>query len=126
MREVKVLELQLLRLGEVADPALGHSVEAGPEAKEFQATGELRNEGSACPRKGFSHQGSSKGHRGPGERRAAGEAGWVGVGWQKRHGGDRVWPPPRLSGPPFLCYSAKDFVLSLTGFSSFAQSQICP
>lgn len=76
MREVKVLELQLLRLWEVADPALGHSVEAGPEAKEFQATGELRNEGSACPRKGFSHQGSSKGHRGPGERRAAGEAEW--------------------------------------------------
>ena len=107
MRDVKALGLQLLRLWEVADPALGHSVEAGSKAKEFQATGELRGEGGACPRKGFPHQGSSKGHRGPGERRAAGEVGCVEVGWQNRHGGHRVWPPPRLSGPQFLCYSAK-------------------
>ena len=80
MGELKGLGLQLLRLWEVADPALGHSVEAGSEAEEFQATGELRDEEGACPRNGFPHQASSKGHWCPGERRAAGEEGSVGKG----------------------------------------------
>lgn len=86
MGELKRLGLQLLRLWEVADPALGHPVEAGSEAEEFQATGELQDEGGACPRNGFPHQGSSKGHWRPGERRAAGEEGCVGKG-----GGTDLW-----------------------------------
>lgn len=77
-RELKIQAgLQLLRLREVADPALGHSVEAGSEAEEFQATDELRDEGGARPKHGFPDQGSSKGHWSPGERRAAGDLGCV-------------------------------------------------
>lgn len=77
-RELKIQAgLQLFRLREVADPALGHSVEAGSEAEEFQAADELRDEGGASPNHGFPHQGSSKGHWSPGERGAAGDLGCV-------------------------------------------------
>lgn len=67
--------LQLLRLREVADPALGHSVEAGSQAKKFQNTGELWDDGGVCLGNGLPHHGSSKGHWGPRERRGAGEVG---------------------------------------------------
>lgn len=116
------LGLQLLGLWEVADPALGHSVEVGSEAEEFQATDELRGEGGACPGRGLPHQGSSKGHRCPGERRTAGDVGCVGKGWQTLTCDHRVGPRPCLwaSISPSV---QQGFVLSLTAFSSSAPSQ---
>lgn len=121
-RELKIQAgLQLLRLWEVADPALGHSVEAGSEAEEFQAADELRDEGGSRPKHAFPHQGSSKGHWSPGESRTAGDVWAV---WKRA---DRtLWRSPCGGALPVSLGLSLPFCTAMFCiiFNSFLQ--LCP